>query len=922
MGWNPIEDIADAFKSGIEAVGDFFSDPLGALEGLFNSALDIMTLGGFSYAKEQITGLFDFDIPYEDRTRMVRGASSPRQIVYGRARVGGQLVYIESWYTDKRFLTLTLVVAAHQVEEITAVYANGRKVASARASGNGQMPVVKDGKFNRSGQADRLLCWSAKGDQSGWMPATVTAGGSPRNPPNWTSNHKLLGQAYVHIFCWYHEDIFETGIPKFEVELKGKNDIYDPRTGTSGYTDNQALCLLDALRWSRLFNVPDSDIDMAAFSAAANIADQSVTTGAGTEKRYTVNGSIPFDRPPMEILQSLAKAGAGFPIYSQGFWSYVPGAYTAPVMSLDESDLVGGLSFQPGPGKRNRHNKASGTYVDAAQNFEVVEFSQLIIASYIADDLEELEKNYQFALTTSGTMARRLAKIDIERNRYGLSVELVAKFKALQLTPGDRISLSVAALGWAGKVFRVESTDFSFSTGVKLSLREDAAAVYSWDENDVLAIDAPPAIDIPGGLEISAPTNITFSEELYQTLTRAAVKVRLIVSWDADTNLVAKAYDIQYRKVGGTNWFSAGTFWQGNSIEINDVDDEPYEVRVRAINTIGTKSDWTQASYTVIGKSAPPPNVTTILVEKGVLRWEYNNAPLDLAGFKVRFQNGDRPLWVDATPMHENLVTETVFDISQYSGTKTFLVKAVDTTGNESQNAAIFLAGLNDPVVANVLETQSEAALLWPGTLTGGTVNAFNEIEANQVGSFWGAPGSVFWPSSPTQPFYSDEYVEMQYEFTFVVSAADAGASITSVVTLDGADNSRLDYKPPGYAGGFLAFPGVVQSVEGTYTFRLTVPNQQSGTAPTVTDIQISLDVEDITENVDDFAVAIGGSRLPITQSYRAIKNVSLTLKDDGGSASQVFYLDKDSTLGPLVEVRDNAGASVAGTVDATIQGY
>ncbi len=213
MGWNPIDDIADAFKSGIQAVGDFFSDPLGALESAFNSALDIMTLGAFSYAKDQIRGLFDFDIPYQDRTKLVRAPAGARQIVYGRARVGGQLVYIESWFEDRRFLTMTIVVAAHQVEEISAVYANGRKVASARSSGNGAMPSVTDGKYNKSGDERRIVCWSADGTQTSAILPTVFPSGNASNPPNWTSNHILRGQAYVHIFCWYNEDKFESGLP-------------------------------------------------------------------------------------------------------------------------------------------------------------------------------------------------------------------------------------------------------------------------------------------------------------------------------------------------------------------------------------------------------------------------------------------------------------------------------------------------------------------------------------------------------------------------------------------------------------------------------------------------------------------------------------------------------------------------------------
>lgn len=953
MGWNPIEDIGDSIKNAIDSVGDFFSDPLGAIEDVFKAGLDFFTLGAFSYVKD----LFQFEIPYQDRTKLVRAPAGARQIVYGRARVGGQLVYIESWFEDRRFLTMTIVVAAHQVEEISAIYANGRKVASARVSGNGRMPIVQDGKYNKSGDESRIICWSADGTQTSAILPTVTPSGVASNPPNWTSSHILRGQAYVHIFCWYNEDKFESGLPKFEIELKGKNDIYDPRTGTSGYTDNQALCTLDALRWSRMFNVPDADIDMDAFSAAANVADELVASGPGTtERRYTVNGSIPFDRPPLEVISSLVKAGAGFPVYTQGKWTYVPGAYTAPVMDLDESDLVGGLSFQPGPGKSARHNKATGTYIDASQDFEVVEFSQLIINAYIEDDLEELEKTFEFALTNSGPTSRRLAKISIERGRYGLTVSLVAKFKALRLTPGDRINLSIERLGWTPKVFRVEATEFSFESGVKLDLREDAPEIYDWQEGDVLALDPPPAIQIPEALEISPPTNIVVDEELYQTITRAAIKVRMLVSWDEDEDRVARGYDVQFRKVGATTWTDAVTFWQDNSVEINDVDDDDYEVRVRAINTLGARSDWATVEYTVIGKAAPPPDVPLLFVEKRVLKWTYPSAPLDLAGFLVRFQNGDRRFWADATPAHEGTVTETLFDVSEFSGTKTFLVKAVDTTGNESLNPAVLVQGLGDVPVQNVIQEQPEAPdwtdtaqsfgfmvrsngateqfqvttglttedmlVESSSTFTGAFVNGDGYLEGVEIGGFYGEPDSIFYNPDPDSDFYGTEYQRVEYEWTFEVLAADEGAALTVEVVLSNGFNQRVDYIPPNYTGEPLAFPGAITAEEGVYTFTLAIPQQQLPSPPIVENVITRLDVGDIQERLGDVVISAGGTRLPIVRDYREIVTVNLTLQDDGGTAVTLRVIDKDVISGPLVRAYDDSGTQVSATIDALIQGY
>ena len=86
-------------------------------------------------------------------------------------------------------------------------------------------------------------------------------------------------------------------------------------------------------------------------------------------------------------------------------------------------------------------------------------------------------------------------------------------------------------------------------------------------------------------------------------------------------------------------------------------------------------------------------------------------------------------------------------------------------------------------------------------------------------------------------------------------------------------------------------------------------------------DIITRLDVPDINESLDDVSISDTGTRLPINQDYRVIKNVSLTLQEDGGSAETAKVLDKDATNGPLVETLDD-GAAVSGTVDARIEGY
>jgi hypothetical protein len=950
--WSDLGDsITDTVKDLGNSIGGFFSDPLGALEDAFNASLDFVTGGLFSYTKDALRGFVAGLIPeqtFQDRERTVRSATEPRQVIYGKVRTGGQLVYVEDDGKDNVILWMCYVVAGHSVNKISAVYADGTLIATGDGSDGAMTQVVNDVTGNNH------FCWAVHGKRfSAFIPVNNSDYSDNSydyndSPPNWTSSHRLTYQSYVWITLAFDKETFgDGGLPKFTFDVEGKDDIYDPRTGTTGYTDNHGLALLDILLWDRMFGEPLTNIEMQDFIDAANIADELVASGSGTtEKRYTVNGTFKLQAVPLEILQSIAAAGSAFPYFdiSSGKWKVTPGAYSAPVMSLNESDLVGGLSFQAGPSKNNRHNTAKGTYIDAAQDYEAVGFRELYISQYVSDDLEELEKSYDFAWTNSGTMARRLAKIDIERNRFGISCKAVFKFRALRLAPGDRIELTIDRLGWSPKIFRVEAVEISFESGVALDLREDAPEIYEWEEGDALALDPPPALSIPGGVTATAPASMTFSEELYRTLVRNAVKVRLTASWPDVPSAIA--YDVQYYGPGESTYRDAATYWQDNDLTLPDVQDGQHFFRVRSINGIGIKSVWAYFSYTVVGKSEPPPNVTTLVVEKGKLRWEYTNAPVDLAGFLVRFQNGNRQLWADATPMHKNIVTETVFDISQYSGQKTFLVKAVDTTGNESAAPAILVQSLGDAIVENVIATQSEAPA-WDGELTNiinsgatlnldfagevyeqegiaysGFVNAQDELEVAEIGDFYADSGAPFYSPDPAILFYSAEYSRLEYLFDYTVIAADEGSNLTVDVQLNGAFNERLDYKPPGYTGDWLAFPGSVEAIEGQYQFRFVIPSQQLNTAPKVSDIVVSLDVDDVVERFNDVVIASGGTRLSLTKSFRDILNVSLTLQADGGTASTVKYLDKDEVNGPLIQCYDSGGTAVAGTIDAIVQGF
>lgn len=717
------DNIVDPIREGISSVGDFFQDPLGTLEDLGNAALAFFTLGASEYLKDQIRDFVAGLVPeadYKDRKRNIRAADNPAQVIYGQVRTGGQLVYIEDDGKDKILLWQCFVLAGHECEEVVEVLADETVIATSNGPGvNGAMNQV-----NNPVTGNNAVCFSIHGNRStAFIPTiNVTSSDSSYNltnkaPPNWDSENKLSFQTYVWVALVFDDETFgDSGMPRITFVVKGKNDVYDPRTLTSGYTDNQALAVLDTILWDQMLDEPTSNVNLQSFIDGADIADELVTTGDGnTEARYTVNGTYRLQATPLEIAKSLAFAGGGFVVYTQGEWSYVPGAYSAPVLSFDESDLIGGVSFQPGPGKSARHNTAIGTYIEPDEQYSPVGFPQLQVAAYVTEDGEVLEKSYDFPWTSSGTRARRLAKIDIERNRYGTTAEVMLQFGALQLAPGDRINLTVTELGWTPKIFRVEAMDIDWSRGVQVSLREDAPEVYDWVEGDALALDPPPTINIPTGMEITAPTDLTFEEALVEGVDRVKRAI-LIVSWaDQPT---AKAYDIQYKLQSESEWTDAGTFWQDTTITIRDLIDTTYDVRIRAISYLGFKSAWYIESYTIVGGTAglptdlllselanDPPNPDAIFTT--VVVTVAPPADPDYAYALVQYQKQGDPDWITVGPTDTNNQARFVVraDGSTYN-VRVFAVSTVDIRSASNLLDSITVVNsedVDDPDIANYL---------------------------------------------------------------------------------------------------------------------------------------------------------------------------------------------------------------------------
>lgn len=383
----------------------------------------------------------------------------------------------------------------------------------------------------------------------------------------------------------------------------------------------------------------------------------------------------------------------------------------------------------------------------------------------------------------------------------------------------------------------------------------------------------------------------------------------------------------QYRTTDPVGeWYSAPQVDALTSqISVENVDEgEQYDIRVRAISEDGRGSDWAVFNaHLVVGASTPPPDVTLLRVDSGaILVWDYPAPPRDFAGFKVRHQAGTDTLWATAIPAHDGLVTESRFDISALPpGERTILVKAFDTAGNESASPGVVVQQIGGLLLENLFESSDFHAAGFLGTITNATVEpgTGDLVADSEVDRFWGPSGGLFW-GAPGDLFWGNSFKPLEY----IDSWAPTAAAIPGRLFLDldvSGSSWQILYRESGDPE-WIRWPGFVDAEAGvTYEFRLTIDGGE--TRGRVSAFAAQIDKPDIEELLDDFVVAASGVvRLSLNKTFSVIKQVLLTVQDDGNGGVSARVIDKDATNGPSIEVLNASSTRVAGLIDARVRGY
>lgn len=598
--------------------------------------------------------------------------TAAQHYVYGQVRKGGTVTFYEATGTDNKFLHMVVCLAGHEVDSIGSIYLND-KVVTLDANG-----FVTSDPWKSKVRIKKHL-----GSETQVVDPDLDSETSA------TASFRGRGIAYLYVRLEYDQDVFTNGIPAVTAVVKGKK-VYDPRTSTTVWSSNAALCVRDYLVDAR--GLGDAGgVDDTMLAVAANVCDEGVALATGgSEKRYTMNGVIVSDVTPGAALQQMMTACAGTLFWGQGEWKLKPAYYTPPVKTFTLDDLRSSITLQTRGSMSEAFNAVQGTFNDAAQDWVTVDYPKLTGATFVTEDNGvESAIDLELPMTTSSATAQRISKLALFRGREQMTFSADFGLAALEVQVGDIVAFTNPRYGWTAKEFEVVGWKFfTDSQGgemrVNLSLRETSEAAFDWtaDESELAAnnTNLPNPWSVPGiGIALQ-----TVPRVIYEKLTNT-----IIVNVTTASEIYVERVEVQFKSAGETEWRIAGVGSPGK-FEIIDVGDGLYDIRARAYNQFGVRGEWEyQLGFQVSGLASPPEDVTGLhgYVSGGtvVLEWK-PVGDLDLSHYTVRYAIEETgATFANATTAVEK-VARPGSSVIVPARPGTYMVRAVDKTGVSSPN--------------------------------------------------------------------------------------------------------------------------------------------------------------------------------------------------------------------------------------------
>ena len=549
-----------------------------------------------------------------------RGAANPAQIVYGTMRKGGTVTYVEATGTDNKILHQIIVLAAHEVEEITTIYFDDQIVGMtnedvATAPFNGHVKVYKH-LGNQTSATDAF----ANSTES--LSTTLHAEDGISVGPD------FIGKGIAYLYCRfeYDQDAFVNGLPTVTASVKGKKVVstINGVAQTPAWSNNAAWVIRDFLTSS--YGLNDDQIDYAFFEAAADICDDEPDNRQNF--KYTIDGVVDLDQPIGDVLEDMMTSCAGSLFWGGGQWKLIAGEWVEPTKTLTLDDFRSPINLKTKASTRDNFNRVSGTFIDAANDYVTADYPPVSgsASGFLAED-NNVESTLDFSLpfTTYSPQAQRLAKQALFRGREQMTLNADFSLDALDLEVGDVVNIRNERYGWGTgdeKSFEVLGwrLNANADTGalhVNLDLKETSEAAYGFSEADEQTIISNNTTLLR---YYEVPTVSVSLDTEYRVVNENVVNV-LLINITSNQMERVDSVNVKYKKSTDTSYKSiaqsvlldegndAGRF-EVVGIEVPNTSDAvstiTYDVVVTPINSFGYRGASVEDSIDV-GPDVTPP---------------------------------------------------------------------------------------------------------------------------------------------------------------------------------------------------------------------------------------------------------------------------------------------------------------------------
>jgi hypothetical protein len=858
-------------------------------------------------------------------------------VLYGQVKLAGNVL----WQTDP-----------------------GETVKRVVALGEGEISDITDVRANDIVIDDT----NTPGSSYNIYKGTQTQKADSRVPAELRPNLEFHNTAYIALTLVASEKL-KGGYPTITSVCKGllvsvwRNGAW---TTAKEYSRNPAACVRDFILNARYgLGISSTTLDDATFGEVFDHCEELVDGPSGKEARFCLDYAIDAQKPAQDVLNDILATFMGFMVYAGNKVKlrvekeelitqyFGDGSTTKANATFDPSNIVKDSFNWNMSSLDDRPNRIRVQWVDPDQNYVKV-YTQ--VEDRIDQDNRNtiIPKDISLLGITRQSQASRMAKMYMSIAKYAnIQIQWSARLESIQCEVGDVVAVTHQSARFTRRLFRITDMQEAEDETIRFTGREYNASLYDDAQATAIVVyDQPTGPNLYAAL--SDVTNLTVLEDNFKQKD-GVFATNILVSWTAlpaDQLLRLDRHLIQISQDGGATYRDAAfasSLKTSYRIPLGNVQTgTTFTVRVKTISDRGAESPGATADVTIEGKVTPPTDVQDFSVTFGydhlAMTWSAVNDE-DLFAYEIRVGNATS-VWETASIVATELLT-TKFDLFNFTrGSKKFFIKAIDNSGNYSENAASDSILITDIPESNVVASADlwNRMTVFPHPLQGTLSSELDRIPTNDYDArynrialqprtelTWGerkAAGGT-WAQLQASSFVFGEESYVTTEQSWITQPIDLGAVFVADVIIDmyAFSSSNLGFVSIQIA---TSTDGITYSAFKTYTsgqynaryikFKFLIQATDPETRVRLAGVSVIIDVPDRYQRFTNQPVTALGTTFNLT-GFTSVKSIVIQTV----LANLNLTPDYDNTNLPnsfVVKLFNSGSVAQPGNVDIYVSGY